>query len=141
VFALGALGPRLLLRELAGGGPADAGGADRGGAAEGAAAAEVKSEARERAPETVRKVAGVLAPKLDEIIDGFAGRLKEFIAEAGEALARGIAEVLDRALAERQQIRDAAQASSEGMAIDKALLELKAIDEQIAEIRQAVWEE
>jgi len=49
--------------------------------------------------------------------------------------------VLDRALAERRQIRDAAQASSEGMAIDRALLDLKKIDEQIAEIRQAVWQE
>jgi small GTP-binding protein len=105
------------------------------------AASEMKVEARARAPEAVRKVAAALAPKLDEIIDGFAGRLKEFIAEAGEALARGISEVLDRALAERRQIRDVAQASSEGMAIDKALLELKVIDEQIAEIRQSVWQE
>jgi len=142
VFALGALGTTVFffVNSLAGGlltlaAPIVA------VLLKGRAAAEVKKEARERAPETVRKVAGVLGPKLDEIIDGFAGRLKEFIAEAGQALARGISEVLDRALSERQQIRDTAQASSEGMAIDKALLELKAIDEQIAEIRQAVWEE
>jgi hypothetical protein len=142
VFALGALGTTVFffVNSLAGGlltlaAPIVA------VLLKGRAAAEVKSEARERAPETVRKVAAVLAPKLDEIIDGFAGRLKDFIAEAGEALARGIAEVLDRALAERQQIRDAAQASSEGMAIDKALQELKTIDEDIAEIRQSVWQD
>jgi ribosome biogenesis GTPase A len=141
VFALGALGTTVFffVNSLAGGlltlaAPIVA------LLLKGRAAAEVKSEAKERAPETVRKVAAVLGPKLDEIVDGFAGRLKEFIAEAGAALARGIAEVLDRALAERQQIRDAAQASSEGMAIDRALGELKAIDEEIAEIRQAVWE-
>jgi small GTP-binding protein len=142
VFALGALGTTVFffVNSLAGGlltlaAPIVA------VVLKGRAAAEVKSEARERAPETVRKVAAVLAPKLDEIIDGFAGRLKEFIAEAGQALARGISEVLDRALAERQQIRDAAQASSEGMAIDRALQELKTIDEEIAEVRQAVWQE
>jgi small GTP-binding protein len=142
VFALGALGTTVFffVNSLAGGlltlaAPIVA------VLLKGRAAAEVKAEARERAPETVRKVAALLGPKLDEIIDGFAGRLKEFIAEAGAALARGIAEVLDRALAERQQIRDAAQASSEGMAIDRALQELKAIDEEIAEIRQAVWQE
>jgi small GTP-binding protein len=142
VFALGALGTTVFLfvNSLAGGlltlaAPIVA------MLLKGRASAEVKSEARERAPEAVRKVAATLGPKLDEIIDGFAGRLKDFIAEAGQALARGISEVLDRALAERQQIRDAAQASSEGMAIDEALLDLKAIDEEIAEIRQAVWQE
>jgi hypothetical protein len=106
----------------------------------GRVAKEVKAEAQDRAPEAVRKVAAAVGPKLDELVDGFAARLKEFIAEAGAALARGISEVLDRALAERQQLRDTAAESSEGMAIDRALQELKAIDEAVADIRQAVWE-
>jgi small GTP-binding protein len=141
VFAIGALGTTIFLfvNSLAGGlltlaAPIVA------MLLKGRASQEVKAEAKVRAPETVRKVAAALGPKLDELIDGFAGRLKEFIAEAGAALARGISEVLDRALAERSQIRDAATASSEGMAIDKALGELKAIEEQIADIRQAVWD-
>jgi small GTP-binding protein len=141
VFALGALGTTVFffVNSLAGGlltlaAPIVA------MLLKGKASQEVKAEAKERAPATVRKIAGVLAPKLDEIVDGFAGRLKDFIAEAGAALAHGISEVLDRALAERQQIRDVAAASSEGMAIDDALVELKALDEQIADIRQAVWE-
>jgi hypothetical protein len=37
-------------------------------------------------------------------------------------------------------VRDTADATSEGMAIDQALAELRAIDERIVEIRQAVWE-
>jgi small GTP-binding protein len=141
VFALGALGTTVLLfvNTLAGGiltlaAPVVA------MVLKGKMSREVKAEARERAPEAVRKVAAAVAPKLDEIIDGFASRLREFIAEAGAALARGISEVLDRALAERQQLRDVAAATSEGMAIDQALAELKAIDERIVEIRQAVWE-
>jgi small GTP-binding protein len=101
---------------------------------------EIKGEAKQRAPEAVRQVAATVGPKLDEIVDDFAGRLKEFVGEAGAALARGISEVLDRALAERHQLVDAAAASSEGMAIDRALAELKAIDERVVEIRQAVWE-
>jgi small GTP-binding protein len=142
VFALGALGTTVLLfvHTLAGGlltlaAPIVA------MVLKGRAAQEVKAEAKLRAPEAVRKVAAALAPKLDEIVDSFAGRLKEFIAEAGAALARGISEVLDRALAERQQLRDTAQESSEGMAIDRSLGELRKIDERIAEIRQAVWEQ
>jgi small GTP-binding protein len=142
VFALGALGTTVFLfvNNLAGGlltlaAPIVA------MLLKGRVAQEIKGEAKERAPEIVRKVAATVAPKLEEIIDGFAGRLKEFIAEAGNALARGIAEVLDRALAERQQLRDTAADSSEGMAIDRALSELRAIDGRIADIRQAVWED
>jgi small GTP-binding protein len=141
VFALGALGTTVLLfvNTLAGGiltlaAPVMA------LVLKGRMAREVQNEARERAPESVRKTAATVGPKLDEIVDGFASRLREFIAEAGEALARGIAEVLDRALAERQQLRDVSAATSEGMAIDQAVAELRAIDERIVEIRQAVWE-
>jgi hypothetical protein len=141
VFAIGALGTTVFLfvNTLAGGiltmaAPIVA------LVLKGRAAQVMKAEARTRAPETVRKVAAAVGPKLDELVDGFAGRLKEFVAEAGAALARGISEVLDRALAERQQLKDAAQATSEGMAIDRALQELKTLDERIAEIRQAVWE-
>jgi ribosome biogenesis GTPase A len=141
VFALGALGTTVFLfvNTLAGGlltlaAPVVA------MVLKGRAAQEIKAEARERAPEAVRKVAATVAPKLDEIVDGFASRLREFIAEAGAALARGIAEVLDRSLSERQQVRDASAASSEGMAIDQALAELRSIDERIVDLRQAVWE-
>jgi small GTP-binding protein len=141
VFALGALGTTVFLfvNTLAGGiltlaAPVVA------LVLKGKMAREVKAEARERAPEAVRKVAATVGPKLDEIIDGFASRLREFIAEAGAALARGISEVLDRALSERQQLRDVAAATSEGMAIDQALAELRTIEERIVEIRQAVWE-
>jgi len=65
-------------------------------------------------------------------------RLQEFIAEAGAALARGIAEVLERALAERRSHAESVAPSAE--AIDQSLLALKAIEERIAEIRQSVWE-
>jgi hypothetical protein len=68
----------------------------------GKVAQEVKAEARQAAPEAVNKAAAALAPKLDQIVDEFVQRLQEFIAEAGAALARGIAEVLERALAERR---------------------------------------
>lgn len=142
VFALGALGTTVFLfvNSLAGGiltlaAPIAA------MLLKGRVSSEVKAEAKVRAPEAVRKTAAAVGPKLDEIIDSFGGRLKEFIAEAGAALGRGISEVLDRALAERQQIRDTAAESSEGMAIDRAIAELRAIDETIVDIRQAVWED
>jgi small GTP-binding protein len=105
----------------------------------GRVAAEIKAEAKEQAPVAVDRVAALIGPKLDEIVDGFGARLLEFVAQAGEALARGIAEVLDRALAERRSHTEATDALPDAAAIDKALSGLKVIDERIADIRQRVW--
>jgi small GTP-binding protein len=100
---------------------------------------EIKNEAKEQAPLAVDRVAKLLAPKLDEFVDGFAARLKEFIAEAGDALARGISEVLDRALRERREHDVAVDTHPETVAIDASVHDLKTIDERIADIRQRVW--
>ncbi|HEY4395960.1 MAG TPA: dynamin family protein [Polyangia bacterium] len=102
-------------------------------------AAEVKIEAKAQAPLAVDRVAALVGPKLDEIVDGFGGRLLEFVAQAGDTLARGIAEVLDRALVERRAGEAQTTARANAAGIDAALGELKAIDERIAEIRQKVW--
>jgi small GTP-binding protein len=101
--------------------------------------AEIKAEAKEQAPLAVDRVAALVGPKLDEIIDGFAARLLEFVAQAGDALARGIAEVLDRALAERRAQAAATGATPDAARLDAGLAELKAIDERIADVRQRVW--
>jgi hypothetical protein len=103
-------------------------------------AKEIKDEAKERAPAAVDRVAALLGPKLEEAIDDFGARLGEFVAQAGAALARGIAEVLDRALVEKRSHTGAAAASVEAQTIDGALRELRAIDEQIADVRQTIWE-
>ena len=100
---------------------------------------EIKNEAKEQAPAAVDRVAALLGPKLDEFIDSFASRLSEFVAEAGEALARGIAEVLDRALRERRDHDVAVDTHPEAEAIDASVRALRTIDERIAEIRQRIW--
>jgi hypothetical protein len=141
VFALGALGTTVFLfvNTLAGGllalsAPIAA------MLLKGRVAAEIKDEAKKRAPEAVRKIAATLGPKLDELVDGFAGRLKEFVAEAGAALARGIAEVLAGALAERKAREATSDATVEGRVAEELVGRLKRIDERIAEVRQKVWE-
>jgi ribosome biogenesis GTPase A len=141
VFAIGALGTTIFLfvNGLAGGllalaTPIVA------MLVKGRVAQEIKGEGKRRAPEAVRKIAATLGPKLDELVDGFASRLKEFIADAGAALARGIAEVLAGALAERKSREAASTSLPEGQAIDELLQRLKGIDEEIVEIRQRVWQ-
>lgn len=106
----------------------------------GRVAREIKVEARERAPAAIDRVAALLGPKLDAAIDDFAARLREFVAQAGDALARGIAEVLDRALAEKRAQSVGTATSAEGAAIDATLRDMRAVDERIADIRQTIWE-
>jgi small GTP-binding protein len=106
----------------------------------GRVAAEIKAEAREQAPLAIDRVAALVGPKLDELVDGFGARLLEFVAQAGEALGKGIAEVLDRARAERQSRGAASDAQADVAAVDTALKNVRALDERIAEIRQRVWE-
>jgi GTPase Era involved in 16S rRNA processing len=105
----------------------------------GKVATEVKVEAKEQGPLAVDRVAALIGPKLDEIIDGFGARLLEFVSQAGDALARGIADVLDQALRERKAADDQHAASADVKQIDASISNLRGIEERIAEIRQRVW--
>jgi len=105
----------------------------------GRVATEVKAEAKEQGPLAVDRVAALIGPKLDEIIDGFGARLLEFVSQAGDALARGIADVLDQALRERRAADDKQAAAPDVKQIDASIADLRAIEERIAEIRQRVW--
>jgi small GTP-binding protein len=106
----------------------------------GRVAAQVRAEAKEQGPVAVDRVAALVGPKLDEVIDGFGARLLEFVSQAGDALARGIAGVLDQALRERRAADEKQASTVDAKQIDAALAELKTIDERIADIRQKVWE-
>ncbi len=139
VFALGALGTTVFLfvNTLAGGllalaAPVAA------MLLRGRVAQEIKQEAKQQAPEAVKRIGATLGPRLDELIDGFAARLSEFVAEAGAALARGIAEVLSGALAERQTRTGPAGEGDEED--DQLEARLRAVEERIVDIRQKVWE-
>jgi GTPase Era involved in 16S rRNA processing len=140
VFALGALGSTIFLfvNTLVGGvltlaAPVLA------FVLKGRVASEIKAEAREQAPLAVDRVAALVGPKLDEMIDGFGARLLEFVSQAGDALARGIADVLDQALRERKSAAEAQAASTDAVKLDAAISNLRKIEERIAEIRQKVW--
>jgi len=140
VFALGALGTTVFLfvNTLVGGVLALAAPV-LAMVLRGRVATEVKAEAKEQGPVAIDRVAALIGPKLDEIIDGFGARLLEFVSQAGDALARGIADVLDQALRERRAADDKQSASGDAKQIDAWISNLRAIDERIADIRQRVW--
>jgi GTPase Era involved in 16S rRNA processing len=140
VFALGALGSTIFLfvNTLVGGvltlaAPVLA------FVLKGKVAGEIKAEAKEQAPVAVDRVAALVGPKLDEMIDGFGARLLEFVSQAGDALSRGIADVLDQALHERKTAAETHTATTDVVKLDAAISNLRKIEERIAEIRQRVW--
>src|SRR6185369_675929 len=101
-------------------------------------AEQVKSQAKTQAPESVRNAAAAIGPRFAQIVDEFAARLSDFVTAAGQALHRGISEMLDRALAERRaQGLDAAARERE---ISAQLETLARLDARLTELRQRLWD-
>jgi hypothetical protein len=100
--------------------------------------AKIKEQARERGPEVVRRAAEATTPRFEAVVDQFAERLTEFVESAGEALHRGISEVLDQALAERQSRACDVEAMTEEVSAQSG--RLRAIEQKLTDLRAALWE-
>ena len=101
--------------------------------------ARIKSQAKEKGPEAIRKAADAIGPRFEDIVDQFAGRLIDFINNAGEALHRGISEVLDQALAERTAQENSVEELSADLDVQEAAL--KAFEERLKTLRTELWAE
>ena len=99
--------------------------------------AQIKKQAKEKGPQAVRRAAEAIAPRFEEIVDQFAERLSVFITTAGEALHRGISEVLDQALAER--VERQADADEVVLELDTEEARLNALDGRLKELRADLW--
>ncbi len=100
-------------------------------------AAEIKTQAKEQAPEVVRRAATVIGPRFTQIVDDFAGRLSDFVTAAGDALHKGISEMLDRALSERRA--HGLDVEARDRELVGQLDRLRDIDERLEELRQRLW--
>lgn len=100
--------------------------------------AKIKEQAKEKGPEVVMRAAEAIKPRFEEIVDKFAERLEEFVNSAGDALHRGISEVLDQALAERGQQQQDAGPLREALEVHQQRL-----DELTAgffDLREQLWQ-
>jgi len=98
---------------------------------------EIKRQAKQQAPQVVQTAAQAMLPRFQQIVDDFAARLADFVTAAGQALHRGISEMLDRALAERKaQGLDVAVRQRE---IDAQVTELHQVEQRLSTIREALW--
>jgi GTP-binding protein EngB required for normal cell division len=93
---------------------------------------------KKSAPQAIERAAEAIGPRFEQLVEEFQARLCEFVTAAGDALHRGIREVLDRALAERR---------SEGLGsevkqreIDAQLARLRTIDDRLCVLREMLWE-
>jgi len=99
-------------------------------------AGDIRAQAKERAPDAVLRAAEAMAPHFDQCIEDFAHRLSEFVTTAGNALYRGISEILDQTLAERRQrATDVAglrsETSARVIAVGSARADLESLRKQI----------
>jgi len=101
--------------------------------------AKIKQQARAKGPDGGRRAAEAIQPRFEAIVDQFAERLSGFVESAGETLYRGISEVLDQALAERQdREKDVTRLGAE---LEGRLTRLKGIEESLTQLRTGVWSE
>ncbi|HEY2746739.1 MAG TPA: dynamin family protein [Polyangia bacterium] len=98
---------------------------------------EIKSQAKKNAPEVIAKAAAAVAPRFDGIVEDFAARLSDFVTAAGDALHRGIGEVLDRALAERRA--QGVDTSVRERELDAQAARLGEIEARLAALRERLW--
>lgn len=98
---------------------------------------DIKQQAKERAPEAVQRAAEVMRPHFEKCVDEFAERLGAFVSSAGNALYRGISEVLDKTLQERK----AQGGKVEGLRADTAeqMNRVLAARSSLADVRAALW--
>jgi hypothetical protein len=98
---------------------------------------EIRAQAKRNAPEVIRKAAEAVAPRFEQIVEEFQARLQDFVTAAGDALHRGISEVLDRALAERRAQGVDAEVRREEL---RGQLErLQHIEGRLVALRDKLW--
>ncbi len=101
------------------------------------ASAQAKAQAKEAAPEVIRKAAATVGPRFETIVSDFSARLSDFVTAAGDALHRGISEVLDRALADRRA--QGVDAEARDVEIARQLESLGQLERRLEALREKLW--
>jgi len=99
--------------------------------------AEMKTKAKEMAPQAIRDAAARVGPKLEEMINEFASRLDAWVVTAGEELHREVIEVLSASRAEKAETRPGLESSLK-VCEDQAQA-LVGITGRLEGLRSALW--
>jgi small GTP-binding protein len=99
--------------------------------------AELKDQAKERAPEAVQRAAAAMGPHFERTVDDFTRRLAEFVAGAGDKLFKGLTEILERAIVERKERGGEMQPIAQ--ATDAQLERLEQSISRLGTVRAELW--
>jgi len=98
---------------------------------------ETKKKAKEFAPQALKDAAAKVGPKLDEMIQEFAGRLDAWVVSAGEELHREVIEVLSASRTERAATKPGADAQVK--ACDEQVEALGTVTGKLEGMRASLW--
>jgi hypothetical protein len=96
----------------------------------------IKKRALELAPAVLRETAAKVAPKVDEMVDGFADRLDNWVVTAGQELHREIIEVLEGV--RRQRDKGAPDVEAELATCDRVQEELVTAEARLNALRAGI---
>ena len=100
-------------------------------------AGDIRIQAKEKVPAAVLSAADAMKPHFDACIDDFAKRLSAFVSNAGNALYKGISEILDRTMSER---RDRGIAVADVKASTASQIEaVRTASAALRQLREGIW--
>ena len=100
-------------------------------------AGDVRAQAKQKVPDAVMRAGDAMRPHFDKCVDDFGGRLKAFVTSAGNALYRGISEILDRAVDERRDAED--ELDSLRAATNEQVSQVAELRSALVELRKYIW--
>lgn len=98
---------------------------------------DIKEQAKERAPGVILKAGEAMGPFFDECIDDFGVRLRAFVTSAGVNLYRGITEILEKTVEQRnQQEGSIAPLVQE---VREQSMEVAQVQMDLRKLRESIW--
>lgn len=100
-------------------------------------AGDIRQQAKERVPAAVRNAAQAMRPHFDQCVEDFATRLRGFVSAAGNALYKGISEILEQTIRERRS--RAGEVDSLRASTTEQIQAVTGMRKAIEQMREALW--
>jgi len=100
-------------------------------------AGDIRQQAKEKVPGAILHAADAMKPHFEQCVTDFARRLREFVANAGNTLYKGISEILDRTIAERRERGGEVATLRSGTS--EQIAQVHAARAALGQLREAIW--
>jgi ribosome biogenesis GTPase A len=100
-------------------------------------AGDIRQQAKERVPAAVRNASAAMRPHFDQCVEDFATRLSGFVSAAGNALYKGISEILEQTIRERRS--RSGEVDSMRAGTSEQIRAVTAMRKALEQLREALW--